>query len=231
MRATTTGRFPARAIVALAPLLLSACGGLFPAPPDRQLYRLEPNFTFPAALPRADIQLGVATPTTSAGLDTRRIALAKTPLSVDYFADAEWVDSAPVLVRTALIEGFEASGGVAAVEPAGLGLSVDLVLETAIRDFEAVYAEANRPPRVRVVLDLKLVGMAQHKIIAGTIVRGEAAAGENTVPAIVAAFDAALGRAVEQAVEWTLAAPGLPKRPVAVISRAPFVHPGGAGKP
>jgi cholesterol transport system auxiliary component len=231
MSAAAVGRLPAKAILALAPLLLSACGGLFPAPPERQLYRLEPAFVFPATLPHSGVQLGIATPTATAGLDTRRIALAKSPVSLDYFADAEWVDSAPLLVRTTLIDGFEASGGVAAVEPAALGLSVDCVLETTIRDFEAVYADTTRPPRVRVALDLKLVGLPQRKIVASTIVRGEAAAAENSVPAIVTAFNTALGGAVEQAVEWSLATPTLSDRSEALRSRAPFVPSDGARKP
>lgn len=230
--AATMGRFPARIIIAaLAPLLLAACGGLFPAPPERQLYRLGPSFAFPATLPHADIQLAIATPSATSGLDTRRVALANSSESLDYFADAEWVDSVPLLTRAALVEGFEASGAVAAVEPAALGLTADFVLETAIRDFEAVYAGANRPPRVKVALDLKLVAFPQRRIVAGTVISGEADAAGNAVPAIVTAFNVALGRAVEQAVGWTLTTPALSGRAEALRSRAPFVPPERARTP
>jgi cholesterol transport system auxiliary component len=231
MSAATAGRASGRIIVALAPLLLAACGGLFPTPPERQLYRLDPSFAFPATLPHAAAQLAIATPTSSAGLDTRRVALANSPVSLDYFADAEWVDSTPLLLRTALIEGFEASGAVAAVEPAALGLPADFVLETAIRDFEAVYTAPNQPPLVRVVLDIKLVGMPERKIVAATIVRGEAESAQNAVPAIIVGFNNALGRAVEQTVEWLLTTPALSGRSEPVRSRAPFVPQDGARKP
>jgi cholesterol transport system auxiliary component len=231
MRGPTKRFAPAWIGATLLPLLLAACGGLFPAPPDRQLYRLDPSLAFPPRMTHADIQLAIAMPTATAGVDTRRIALAKSTVSLDYFADAEWVDSAPLLVRSALLDGFEKSGAVAAVGPAALGLASDFVLETSIRDFEAVYTETTRPPRIDVALDLKLVDMPKRRIVAGTVVRGEADAAENAVPSIVAAFNVALGRAVEQGVEWTVATPALSSRIPPVISRAPFVRSEGARKP
>jgi cholesterol transport system auxiliary component len=215
----------------LLPVLLGACGGLFPSPPARQLYRVEPNFAFPPDLPHADVQLAVATPSAVAGLDTQRIALARSPLSLDYFADGEWADSAPLLVRTAVVEGFEKSSAITAVGPATLGTYADFMLETAIRDFEAVYdGTANQPPRVRVAFELTLIRLPQRKIVAAALVRGEADAAANTVPAIVAAFNTALGRAVENAVTWTLATPGLSQQPGSVRLRTRFVHPDGDAK-
>ena len=64
------------------------------------------------------------------GLDTRRIALHRSAVTLDFFADAEWADQVPFLVREALVASFERSGAVAAVGPEGLGLRADLVLET-----------------------------------------------------------------------------------------------------
>jgi cholesterol transport system auxiliary component len=233
----------ARAAAAmLAGLLGSSCGGLLPQPPERQLYRAEPSFAFPAAgLPHARIQLAVATPTALDSLDTRRIALARSPVSLDYYADAEWADRVPLLVRTALIEGFEASGTVAAVVPEDLDLYADVVLETTIRDFEAVYGapetekEKQKAPLVVVALDLKLVQMPDRKIRASTLVRGEATAATNAIPAIVRAFDAALSRAVEAAVTWTVANPAaaaVSGKTGSPRSRAPpLVRPVGARTP
>jgi cholesterol transport system auxiliary component len=215
-----------RALVAAAVLPALAACGLLSSPPERQLYRIQPSFTFPAGLPHAAVELAVATPSASAGLDTRRIALSTTPLSLDYFEGAEWADSVPLIVRSALVEGFEASGAVAAVGSASLGAHADVVLVPAIRDFEARYGDPHRPPHVEVALDLRLIALPQRRIVAATVVHGAAPAAANTVPAIIPAFNAALGRAVENAVAWTLATPDLSGRPLSVTSsRTRFVHP------
>jgi cholesterol transport system auxiliary component len=219
-----------RALLAvLLPAALAACGGLFPSPPARQLYRPAPSFAFPAGLPHAAVQLAVATPSAAAGLDTRRIALAMSPVSLDYFAGAEWADSLPLLVRTALVEGFEDSRAVAGVAPSSLGARADFVLVTTIRDFDARYGAPHRAPRIEITLDLKLVALPQRRIVAAGLVRSGAQAAENKVPAIVVAFSAALGRGVDNAVVWTVTNPALSRRPAALVSR--FVHPEGGAKP
>ena len=213
------------AVLALLPLL-AGCGGLLPSPPERQLYRLRPRLALAAPLPHVAAQLLVATPSAQAGLDTRRIALSRTPLSLDYFAGAEWGDRAPFLVQSALVAGFEKSGAIAAVGTEG-SVRADFVLDTTVRDFEAVYDSPNRPPHVRVGLTAQLVRMRDRSILAQTTVTREAAAAANTVPAIVAAFDGALGGAVENLVGWTLTRlsnPALSRHRGSVISRTRFVH-------
>jgi cholesterol transport system auxiliary component len=209
---------------------LAACGGLFPSPPERQLYRPQPSFSFPAGLPHAGVALAVATPSAASGLDTRRIALTNAPAALNYYADAEWADSVPFLVRSALVEGFEASGAVAAVGPVTLGAHADVVLETAIRDFEARYSDPHRAPRVEVAFDLKLIALPRRQIVAAGMVEGEATATENKVPAIVAAFNTALGQAAAKAVGWTVSNPALSARSASVRLRPRFVHPETGGK-
>src|SRR4051794_26161435 len=96
------------AIVFLTPVLgLVGCGGLLSDAPKRELYRVTPQFHFPAALPRVGVQLLVAVPSAPAALDTARIALSRSPESLNYFADAEWTDRVPFLVQAALVDGFE----------------------------------------------------------------------------------------------------------------------------
>ncbi len=84
---------------------------------------MNPTLTFPAGLPHVTAQLVIASPTAPAGLDTERIALSRAPLSLDYFADAQWADRMPFLVQTALVEGFEKSAAIPAVGPDNGGLS------------------------------------------------------------------------------------------------------------
>ena len=193
-------------------LLTASCGGLFSNAPVRQLYRSNPTFAFAANLPHSGAQFGVATPTAPAGLDTARIALSRAPETLDYYADAEWTDSVPFLVRTALVEGFEKSATLPAVGPASLGFRADFELETAIADFTAIYPAANGPPRVLVRLDVKLLRLPERRIAAQVSISREADAASNALPEIVRAFDAALGGAVEQIVTWTVGNPALAER-------------------
>ncbi|MFI4947633.1 MAG: ABC-type transport auxiliary lipoprotein family protein [Alphaproteobacteria bacterium] len=211
------------AILLLIPLLAS-CGGLLSSPPKRQLYRVNPALTFPAGLPHVSAQLVVAQPTAPAGLDTERIALSRAPLSLDYFADAQWADRMPFLVQTALVEGFEKSAAIPAVGPDNGSLSADFVLETSIGDFEAIYDAPDGPPRISVALDAKLVRMPARRIVAQISVSREAKATDNAIPQIVAAFDSALGGAVTEIVTWTLGNHALSERRGSVLSRTRFVQ-------
>jgi cholesterol transport system auxiliary component len=202
---------PTLALILLLPYL-AGCGGLLSGPPQRQLYRLTPEIAFPGGRPHLATQLLVAMPTAPAGLDTTRIALARSPVSLDYFADAEWTDRAPFLVQTALIDGFRKSGAIAAVGAGGGDLRADFVLESAIGDFEAVYDSPNGPPQVVVQLSVQLVRMPARNIVAHRSVRATARAAANAIPAVVRAFNIAVGKASEDVVNWAVTTPGLSDR-------------------
>ena len=196
----------------LAPVL-TGCGGLLTDPPKRELFRVSPKFAFPPGLPHVAAQLLVATPTAPAGLDTERIALSRSPVSLDYFADVQWADRAPYLIQTALVEAFEKSAAMPAVGPDRGGLRADFVLETAIGDFAAIYDSPNGAPRISVRLTAKLVRMPERKIIAQLSVSREVNAAANAVPDVVRAFDTALGGAIEEIVTWTVTNRALSERP------------------
>ena len=214
-------RFRPFVILALIPLL-AGCGGLLSSPPKRQLYRVNPTLAFAAGLPHVAAQLVVAQPSAPAGLDTERIALSRAPLSLDYFADAQWADRMPFLVQSALVEGFEKSAAIPGVGPDNGSLSADFVLETAIRDFEAIYDAPDAPPHISVALDAKLIRMPARRVVAQISVSRDAKASANAVPDVVAAFDSALGGAVTQVVTWTLDNPALSERQGSVRSPVRF---------
>jgi cholesterol transport system auxiliary component len=210
-------------LAGLAPL--AGCGGLIPAPPERRLYRLSPTLTRSDRLPQVGVQLLIATPSAPAGIDTKRIALIRSEVSFDYFADAEWVDRPPFLVKAAIIEAFEKSRSFAGVSSEGLGLNGDFVLNTDIRDFTAVYDSPNAPPRTKVRLDVELVRMRGRDIVAETSMSREARAREaraagNDLPAIVVAFNEAVGGLVNELVTWTATNPGLSQPQASVRSRS-----------
>jgi cholesterol transport system auxiliary component len=192
-----------------AAIVVASCGGILSEPPQRKLYQLKAPVTFAAPQRHSSAQLLLALPNAPAGLDTERIALSRSPMSLDYFADAQWTDRAPLLVQTALLDGFEKSGAVPAVGRDSAGLRADFILETDLRDFAATYDSPNGPPRVAVAFNVKLIKIPERKIIAQKSVTRQQPAAADTIPEIVRAFDVALGGAVEEAVRWAVIQPAL----------------------
>jgi cholesterol transport system auxiliary component len=204
--------FGRRALAATLVLGLVGCASLLTDKP-KPLYQLTPKSTYPAGLPHLPGQLLVDLPLAPGGLDSERIALSRSPVSLDYFAEGEWTDRAPRLVQTALLESFENSRTVTAIDRETIGLSADLVLKTELRHFEAVYDSPNGPPQVWVVVNARLVKMPERKIIAQQSFEARAPAADNKIADIVLAFDEALGKVMKQTVTWTVTNPALQTRP------------------
>jgi len=193
------------AAMAMAPL--AACGVLPQVNEPVDLYTLTPKTTFPESLPKVDWQLVVETPVAAVSLDTPRIALQRTPLTFEYYANAAWTDNAPSMVQTLLIESFEATKSIPAVGREAIGLRPDYVLKTDLREFEAIYKGDNPVPTVWVRMNAKVVRMPERRIIASQTYGFEQAAAGGKLTDIVASFDDVLGRVLKEIVLFTLAAP------------------------
>jgi cholesterol transport system auxiliary component len=197
-------RLSRRSVGSVALLALAGCSS---APPH--LYRLTPKSTFPANLPHRSVQLLVDVPLAPAGLDGSRIALSRSAVSIDYFADSEWTDRTPLLVQTALLDSFENSKAVEAIDRDSVGLRADLILKSEIRHFEAVYDSPNGPPGVWVAINVRLVKPSERDIVAQASFERRQLASANDVPSIIAAFDEALGGVTKQIVVWAVTNPAL----------------------
>lgn len=189
-----------------AGLALSACAGVTGLTGGPRLYTLTPKSTFDADLPRVDWQLLVEPPVTAAGLDTTRIALSRSPLTLDYFAGVSWADRAPLMVQRLLVESFENSGRIVAVGRDTVGLRADYLLKTELREFQAEYAgdPVTTRPQVRVRLNAKLVGMPRRAIVASETFEAVVPVRGNQFEDIVTAFDDALGQVLKGTVQWAL---------------------------
>jgi cholesterol transport system auxiliary component len=188
------------------PLVLGACQ-LPGAGEPPNLYTLSPKSSFAPDLPRVDWQLIIETPIAAAGLNTSRIALQRSPVTLEYYANANWTDIAPLMVQTLLIESFENSGKIVAVSRESTTLRADYLLKTELREFQAEYDTAG-PPRARVRINAKLARMPDRAIIASHTVERMIRAEGHDLPSIALAFDEALGGAMRRIVEWCLTAPG-----------------------
>jgi cholesterol transport system auxiliary component len=193
-------------------LALAGCASLFVATPPGHLYRLSADRAYTAALPHVTAQLLVDVPQAPAGIDTTRIALSRSPLSLDYYADSEWTDRVSALVQTALLASFENSRAITAIDRESTGLRADFVLKTEIRHFEAVANGSGAPPTVWVAMIARLVAMPQREIIAQASFERRVPASANEVPAVVAAFNAAADAVIEDIVVWTVTNPALTRK-------------------
>jgi cholesterol transport system auxiliary component len=160
-------------------------------------------------LPHPAAQLLVDVPLAPAGLDTSRIALSRSAVSIDYFADSEWTDRVPLMVQTALLASFENSKAITAIDRESVGLRADFILKTEIRHFEAVYDSPNGAPNVWVAINARLVNPSGRDVVAyASFERRQQAQGSDIVQ-IVLAFDEALGGVMEEIVLWTVRNPAL----------------------
>jgi cholesterol transport system auxiliary component len=188
------------------PAGLAACSGPLGGGSPPQLYTLTPVKDFPPNLPRSTAQLLIEAPSAPGGLDTERIALMKSAISLDYFAGAAWTDRAPKMVQDLFVESFENTGKIAAIDRESLALRADFVLEPDLRDFTAIYATEG--PTVRIRMGLKLVRLPEKQIVGQHTSSADTPATENSVGAVVMAFDSALHKVMADAVTWTLTAMG-----------------------
>ena len=113
---------------------------------------LTPKNTFPDDLPTVNWQLAIPLPVADAALNTARITLRQNPISLEYYARANWIDTAPQMIQTLLVESFENSGKIVGVGRQSVTLRADYSLLTDLREFQAEYLGAG-PPRVRVRLN------------------------------------------------------------------------------
>jgi cholesterol transport system auxiliary component len=202
-------RLSRRFVPSVIVLALAGCSGLFGGSAPAHLYRVTPKSTYPANLPHRPVQILVDVPLAPAGLDSSRIALSRSAISIDYFADSEWTDRAPLLVQTALVESFEDSNTINAIDRESVGLRADFVLKTEIRHFEAEYDSPNGPPDVWTAISVRLVNPSNRDIVAQSSFEQRQRASANDVPSIIAAFDEALGGVMKDIVVWTVTNPAL----------------------
>lgn len=191
--------------LSVAALVSGCAGNILPGaandPPN--LYVLTPKNTFSNGLPKVDWQLTIALPVADAALNSARIALRQNPISLEYYARANWVDTAPRMIQTLLVESFENSKSIVSIGRQSVTLRADYSLLTDLREFQAEYIGAG-PPRIRIRLNAKMVRMPQRTILATQTFEFVEPAASSDLEAVVSAFDVALGKTLKRIVEWSL---------------------------
>ncbi len=195
-------------VLAALSLALSGCAGLdtlASATEEIDLYDLTPKSSFDDDLPQVNWQLVIELPEATSAVNNNRIAMKPDPTSIKYYSRARWVDRAPLLVQTLLIESFENTGKIVAVGRQAIGLTADFNMKTELREFQAEYYKTDTEgPRVYIQINAKIVREPEGLIIASRNFGYIKLVAEDDLAQIIQAFDDALGKVIKRSVIWTL---------------------------
>ena len=185
-------------------LLLDACsvGGLLaPSGAPARLYTLSAPATIATDGPRAGWQLLIGMP--DAQMDINQVQIAVTPDStrIDYYKEVAWADRPSAMLQALILQSFDRSGRIAAVERQSGNLKSDFQLNADIENFEVDAGAA--APAAHVRLTLKLVRSRDRTIVATRTFDVAKPAGP-TFDGAIAAFNAGLAELLPQIVDWTL---------------------------
>ena len=189
---------------ALAALVLVTSCSILPKREPSTIY--EPARSAPSAhadWPQATWSLLVAAPAAGQMLDSERITVRPTAGSVQVYKGANWSDSVPDLLQTALLRSFEDSQKILSVSRPGGGVRGEYQLLTELRAFESVYAQ---PGQAQAVIEVyaKLVHTADGQVVAARSFKDSEPSSSEEVGAVVDAFSRSLDRLSSQIVGWTL---------------------------
>lgn len=193
-----------RAAMLVCLLAIPGCSGgiLAPSGPAPGLYTLSPPAQVSTPATQVNWQLLIDMPSAPLDLNSSRIAIAPAPDRIDYYADVAWVDRVPPLLQALILESFDRSGRIAAVQRQGGGLRADYVLATELRDFEVDATQPNSAAHLR--LTARLVRMRDRSIVASRTFEATGPAVGSGIDTVVASFNGALGDILPQIVTWAL---------------------------
>jgi len=146
----------------------------------------------------------VAEPTAPAAVATDRIVLKPNALQVTLVGDGRWVEPAPAHVRNLLARSLANTGRYAFVTTGTVGPLPDFTVMTDLDAFEAqlLPREGGAPARVVVSMTVSVVRDADGRLVASRRFSRSAEAQDTGASAIVAAFEAANGAVLREAVPW-----------------------------
>lgn len=192
------------ALIALTLLSLSGCSLISSgSKTPTTLYAPDVRISAQPGWPQVSWQLVIAQPSAARLIDSPRINVRPTPGELQVYRDVAWAQPATDLLQDTLLRAFEDSGRIAGVARPDGGIRADYKLAIDLRRFESDYA--GRPlPSATIELNAKLLHNADQRIAAvRTFLIAEPAAASDT-EAVAAAFEAALTKATQALVGWTL---------------------------
>jgi cholesterol transport system auxiliary component len=194
-------------IVISVSLSLAACSGVFEsdlAAPQSYVLRVPPA-------PTPDLVSGsgsilVQRPEAGPGLASERIALLRSGQRFDFYAASRWAAPAPDVVESVLVDTLRATGLFSAVFDDSAPFPPRYNLRCNLRRFEADYTKGGSAPTVFVTLDCTVGRHRDRALLSSFTASGSAAASEDRLNAVVAAFESATAMAMSDIARGTTAA-------------------------
>lgn len=188
------------ASAALGLVLLAGCSIFHTARPATQVYMLR---TAAAEHPQSDPlstgpSLHVAHPMASPGLDTDHILLVEPGHRMSYYLASRWPANLPAVVEELTVDKLRASGAWSTVQDSNSVFPTDYLLQIVVRRFEADYTAGSGSPEIHVALDCTLGRRSGREVIASFISEGSATAAANRLADVVAAFEGASNKALDE---------------------------------
>jgi cholesterol transport system auxiliary component len=149
-------------------------------------------------------QLSVDTPLASDMLDSSRMLVMPTPGALETYKNARWADTAPLVLRSLLIQAFQDSNRITGVGALTSGIRGDFLLTIDLYDFETQYAGGT--PRATIRLNAKLVDQSLNRVTAARMFESGAPVSGTTAADAAVAFEQALNELLPQMVTWALEA-------------------------
>lgn len=193
--------FTAISFLMLCAPMLSGCSGnlLGPSGAPAKLYTLKAPQQLDTTAAIVTWQLLIEMPAAQIDLNSSRIAIAPSAAQIDYYADVAWADRPPAMLQELLLQSFEKSGRIPAVQRQSGGLRADFVLATDLQDFEAD-AESKS---VHVLLAAHLIRPRDRSIVATRNFEANIPI-NGDFDSVIGGFDKALQQILPEIVDWTL---------------------------
>lgn len=199
-------------LATLAPLLFAGCsaiGLLDNATQPRDAYELHASADGPVARAQQDVYLTVEEPSASAAIDTDSILIRPAPTQVFYAPDARWIETAPLMVQSALVDGLDRTGAFRYVGRRPLASSGDYALVTSISAFRAELSEDEDTATIRIRITARLVRESDASVVAAQTFEGVAQATGTDTATIVNGFDQAGTKVLDDIIDWVLKTRGV----------------------
>lgn len=136
------------------------------------------------------VDVAIARPDVSPGLDTRRIAVLR-GRQLDYYRGTEWGSNVTEVVQTLLVSSLDDQHVFRSVTSEQTRVSSEYLLDVEVRDFQAEYPGATDIPQVRVTMITRLIRVDDREMIATINSSALRSATDNRMSEVAAAFEAA----------------------------------------
>ncbi len=169
------------------------------------VYLLSANLR-PAPASAVPADLAILRPRIRKGLDSDRIAVLYPDRRLDYFADARWSGPLDEVLQDLALQAFRSGAGLRNVSADASAFASGYWLEIDVADFQAEYTPAAAAPTIHVHLSARLGAAGDRRIIATYDADASQPASDNSLTAIVGAYEKAADAALAEIAANTVRA-------------------------